>query len=135
MKKIVSLILSMIFIFIFTNASASETYDKYINALTEYAWEVYTRPAEIDNKTLELLYNIIIKKNGIIQLPNSDIQLFESPAGPIYITIFADRSMFGIAELIFNYDMESFILYNDGSALMFIKYIPDDEEGDWIDFG
>ena len=103
-----------------STALASERLDVCQQALTDSSWKFSASSVEKSDAAVML----IPETYGVIQLPNTGIRLFESTAGQIYIVfMFDSQDEMSVAEIIFDQDMSSFILYSNGSALMYDKEI------------
>ena len=85
-------------------------------ALTDNTWKFTASSVEKNDAAMML----IPETYDTIHLPNKGIRLFESTAGQIYIVfMFDSQKEMSVAEIIFDQDMSSFILYSNGSAIMY----------------
>ena len=117
MKKLL-LSLIVVTLLLTSTALASERLEVCQQALTDNSWKFTASSVEKSDATMKL----IPEAYGVIQLPNTGIRLFESTAGQIYIVfMFDSQNEMSVAEIIFDQDMSSFILYSNGSAIMYDK--------------
>lgn len=100
--------------------------DAYKTALKSKTWRM-TASTLVETSKVAPNLSLVGAFYTFISLPNKEIQLFEDADGRIYMTfahkndyyIMSNFKDFAIAEIIFNDDMSSFILYSDGCADLF----------------